>query len=234
MLDGFTRAGAIIGAEIVTDTALPDGWGVYLLVQDRKIMYVGSAQRLRRRMRSYARHQSRGSTSRPVHVALAAAGEVELWVRHWPTPVMIVDALPVHMPLGSEAGIIALYNPPWNRRGRVREAETLNDVVLEVARLMKVSPPADIQVRGYLIMHSGEGDILPEITDEYPKMPVSELRSPMLATDIARSGIAMVDGHYKIEDDDRPDWTELVTRASRVVLLFNGWAKFCWSPGDLH
>ncbi|WP_152046370.1 GIY-YIG nuclease family protein [Aureimonas psammosilenae] len=124
MMDGFAEYGRFVleGSTVRLDESqpLPTGWSVYAFRRGGEWTYVGSAKRTRARLQGYLRHQRRGSQSRYVHASLAealVAGPIAVFVLPFADPVAEVDGLPLHMPLGVEAGLIHRLNPPWNRRG---------------------------------------------------------------------------------------------------------------------
>ncbi|KAA5609806.1 GIY-YIG nuclease family protein [Rhodovastum atsumiense] len=108
----------------VCDGAFPDAPGIYLFVEDERILYVGSAeQSLCKRLREYMRNQRNlAPNKRPVHHALANSinnlGNVKVYTRIISTKEEhSYCKLPVDLLLGVESGLIKSLNPPWNRRG---------------------------------------------------------------------------------------------------------------------
>jgi hypothetical protein len=110
----------------VCDGVLPKDAGVYVFVQNDSIYYVGAAERsLHSRIKSYERRQRDQSAGRPVHTALASAvtpeNPVEIWTRIVkPAHQKELDGLPINCLIGLEKGLIDLFDPDWNRRGRKR------------------------------------------------------------------------------------------------------------------
>ncbi|MGD0187319.1 MAG: hypothetical protein ABSC25_19005 [Roseiarcus sp.] len=106
---------------------------MYLFVLGGRVQYVGAALKsLGGRMRSYERRQRAPRSTRPVHKKLAdaiAGGErVEVYARSIASSeVCAWRGLPVNVPLGVEAALVAAIDPPWNRRGRTHVADTENE-----------------------------------------------------------------------------------------------------------
>jgi len=104
------------------DGKAPHEPGVYALVADRTIVYVGvSLASLRGRMGHYRCGHERQRTSARVNkliqTTLATGGRVEVLVA---TPSASEwNGLPVVTAAGLEAGLIQLLRPAWNKRGAV-------------------------------------------------------------------------------------------------------------------
>jgi hypothetical protein len=101
---------------------------------DRKVRYVGSAERLASRLASYLRHQNRrhqisesSKKRRVVHTemreALYEGHEVEIFAFAIPRRPTDCNGLPIDPLLGIEAGLIMTLKPTWNRRGAVFTVE---------------------------------------------------------------------------------------------------------------
>lgn len=109
---------------------IPNAPGLYLFVANGRVQYVGSAQEsLRRRMGSYRRRQIDEKSSRPVHRHLTEeidrGQRVAVYALAVPTEARAEwRGLRVHALIGIEAALIAEFDPPWNRRGRIRSLDT--------------------------------------------------------------------------------------------------------------
>ncbi len=96
---------------------------VYAFVQGDRVMYVGSADEPKRRLRDYIRSHANAEKKRLVHRGLREVLEgqhVDIWVRQIYGSITVVDGLPVGMLLGVEDGIIKTLQPPWNGRGKAK------------------------------------------------------------------------------------------------------------------
>lgn len=123
---GFRHAGrwARSGDGVSFTCYAPEEPGVYVFVVRGRVHYVGAAQRgIARRLRSYHRKQRRFQERpdpRPVHRHLfdtiAAGDKVDVFVLA-PDQHTWRD-LPINLTAGIEEGVIKVFNPPWNVRGR--------------------------------------------------------------------------------------------------------------------
>lgn len=93
---------------------------VYAFVHKGRIMYVGSADKPKKRFRSYRRAFHDEEKKRLVHREFRSALTVdfiEVYLLRIDSTMTMVDGLPIGMLLGVEAGLILLFDPPWNQRG---------------------------------------------------------------------------------------------------------------------
>ncbi|WP_406645397.1 GIY-YIG nuclease family protein [Aliisedimentitalea scapharcae] len=120
---GFTYgADWQIGAsgQLTVDKALPDLPGVYALIVDEDIVYIGvTARTLSKRMADYARGPKAQRTSHRVHHLLKTAlggGRVSRVLYAMPEHTDW-NGLPVQTAPGLEQGLIQHIKPIWNLQG---------------------------------------------------------------------------------------------------------------------
>lgn len=105
----------------VLDETPPSRPGVYAIVRDQSVVYIGISNRtLRARMNDYRRgHEGQGTSSR---INAQLRGELMKGVRLrllCATPEDSTwNGLPVHTSAGLELGLIAFLKPEWNMQGR--------------------------------------------------------------------------------------------------------------------
>lgn len=119
---GFVRTSQWLAnhAELALDGDLPRVTGVYAMVQNGAALYVGvAAKSLHQRFKFYIKPGPSQSTSLRVREALlgelSAGRTIEIYLATPPT--MAWNDLPVNGAAGLEAGLIATYSLPWNKRG---------------------------------------------------------------------------------------------------------------------
>lgn len=120
---GFARLGAWMAdgaGGIALDTTAPRDPGVYVIVVDGMIKYIGvSRAGIASRMSNYRAGQAGQKTSARVnqiineHVTVGTV--VEIYVAH--PPAIEWNGLPVVTAAGLEAGLIKMIQPPWNKMG---------------------------------------------------------------------------------------------------------------------
>jgi hypothetical protein len=132
VLPGFKKVGHLRSkAGVVELLPIADRFtrdaAVYAFVVDKEVRYIGSAESLADRLRSYRRRQIRESSKRTVHTkirkALSDAHEIEIFAFVIQDRPIKCDGLPVDPLIGIEAGLIMTLKPTWNRRGVVFTVE---------------------------------------------------------------------------------------------------------------
>ncbi|MEW9616049.1 hypothetical protein AB3G45_19730 [Shinella sp. S4-D37] len=121
---GFKRLGAFKITDALCHLEEIDKYenrdSVYAFVLRGRVMYVGSADKPKKRFRSYRRAFHDEKKNRLVHREFRNALNADLidvFLLRIDSTVATVDGLPVGMLLGVEAGLILMFDPPWNQRG---------------------------------------------------------------------------------------------------------------------
>ena len=132
---GFVQTGVwrLTDGKAKVEGDIPGAPGLYAFVVSEHVRYVGVAENsLKKRMASYKGHQNGAHSSRPVHAKLGAA------IREL-APVEVhtllvkkrfgadASGLPCDRLVGLEAGLIATFQPIWNRKGLKGLAEDIED-----------------------------------------------------------------------------------------------------------
>jgi len=126
---GFRYAGhwtLLPGGAIAVEGKIPSHPGVYALVRDNVVVYVGlTLNGLATRMGQYRRgHKGQRTSARVngfISDALAEGHDIKILVAA-PEPDQW-NGLPVNVSAGLEAGLIERINPPWNIQGRDRAVD---------------------------------------------------------------------------------------------------------------
>ena len=132
---GFKRSGAwrLTDGKAEVEGDMPDVPGLYAFVVGKQVCYVGVAENsLKDRMASYARRQNGAHSSRPVHSKLGTAiqGSEPVEVHTLLIGKRLcadVSGLPCDRLVGLEAGLIATFQPIWNRKGLKGLMEDIED-----------------------------------------------------------------------------------------------------------
>jgi hypothetical protein len=119
---GFYHAGAWRKHVSLLEEGAPRTPGVYALVQDDIVMFVGkSDRRLDARLR-VQRHRAEGGRGREVHSwlrdTITANGRVDVYVLECAEEHTEWRGLPVDVLAGLEAALIRELDPVYNRDGR--------------------------------------------------------------------------------------------------------------------
>ena len=108
------------GGDIALDRPAPGAPGVYVFVQGDQVVYIGTTRRrLADRMADYRRGHSGQRTSARIKTLLIAnlrAGH-EMRVLFAVPGETSWNELPVEIAAGLEAGLIARFQPEWNKNG---------------------------------------------------------------------------------------------------------------------
>lgn len=106
--------------QIELDRPAPDRPGVYVFVENDQVVYIGTTRRrLADRMADYRRGHSGQRTSARIKRALldSLAASNTLRVLFATPDETEWNGLPVEVAAGLEAGLIARFQPEWNRKG---------------------------------------------------------------------------------------------------------------------
>jgi hypothetical protein len=102
------------------DRTPPDQPGVYVFVENDHVVYIGTTRRrLADRMRDYRiGHSSQKTSARIKDLLLNSLANGNAQRVLFATPGMSDwNGLPVELAAGLEAGLLARFQPPWNRKG---------------------------------------------------------------------------------------------------------------------
>jgi hypothetical protein len=104
------------------DPNIPAAPGVYAIVANGKVQYIGGAQKgLRHRFKKYQSHINKGTVAVRLRSLIAEAlrngAKVATYYATPPAVISHWNKLPIDGIAGLEEGLIRNIRPPWNNRG---------------------------------------------------------------------------------------------------------------------